>query len=83
MIKKVIDEVKSTPWIILGGLVVLVCVTACSAVPARKLSKVPPGYAMLPNGRDPINPEKTSPLYTAATHGAEENALSVGRNPAP
>jgi len=73
MDKRVIDEVRPNPWITLGGLVVGVCLTACSATPPRQLSKVPPAYAMLPNGRDPINPEQPSPLYAAATHGAKEN----------
>ena len=73
MIKKVFDEMRAKPWIILGGLVVGVCLTACTTVPPRQLSKNPPAYAMLPNGRDPINPDRSSPLYAAATRGAKEN----------
>src|SRR5436190_12233053 len=44
-------------------------VAACASVPHRELSLKPATYAMLPNGHDPLNPGKVSPLYAAAAPG--------------
>src|SRR6476661_8999809 len=44
-------------------------VAACASVPHRELSLQPATYAMLPNGHDPLNPGKVSPLYAAAAPG--------------
>jgi len=44
-------------------------VAACASVPHRQLSLKPATYAMLPNGHDPLNPGKVSPLYAAAAPG--------------
>ncbi len=41
----------------------------CASPPARVLSEKPALYAMLPNGHDPLNPERLSPLYAEAAAG--------------
>ena len=44
-------------------------VAGCGSAPHRALSQQPASYAMLPNGNDPLNPGKVSPLYAAAAPG--------------
>jgi len=45
----------------------------CASDGTRELSRVPPRFATLPNGHDPLNPERLSPIYDPATSGIEEN----------
>ena len=50
-----------------ANLPVLCCILSifvgCSSTPTRNLSESAPLYAQLPNGNDPLNPEKRSALY--------------------
>src|SRR4029453_12493914 len=39
----------------------------CSSPPDRVLPKVAPFYATLPNGYEPLNPTKPSPIYADVT----------------
>ena len=64
-------------WIILTGFLVVLLLAGCGSPPERQLSAAPPLYAMLPNGNDPMNPDQASPLYAAATGGAEGNFVRI------
>src|SRR4029079_7095397 len=48
----------------------------CASPPGRVLSQKSPAYAMLPNGMDPLNPQRVSPMYAAATEG-EPNGVRL------
>jgi len=48
----------------------------CASPPQRVLSQKSPAYAMLPNGMDPLNPQRVSPMYAAATEG-EPNGVRL------
>ena len=67
-------KLKLKPSIILAGALATLLVAGCVSVPHRVLSQKPAVYAMLPNGNDPLNPDKVSPLYGAAASG-ETNAI--------
>jgi predicted acylesterase/phospholipase RssA len=59
---------------ILAGVVAGLLLTGCGSVPHRTLSTNPAAYAILPNGNDPLNPDKISPLYAAVAPG-KTNAI--------
>jgi len=63
---------KNAPSILTATLVAVLLV-GCGTVPERQLSSVPSAYATLPNGHDPLNPERLSPNYIAAAAGVEGN----------
>ncbi len=58
--------------LILAGLIVALVLTGCASAPERELSQEPAYYAVLPNGHDPLDPDRLSPLYESATSGIEE-----------
>jgi hypothetical protein len=60
------------PKIVLSAAALLLA--GCASPPERALSQKAPAYAMLPNGYDPLNPDKLSPLYAAAA-GGEANII--------
>ncbi|HEY2675805.1 MAG TPA: patatin-like phospholipase family protein [Steroidobacteraceae bacterium] len=60
---------------VLTALVVALLLAACTSAPQRALSLKAPLYASLPNGHDPLNPDKLSPVYAAATAGSGENFI--------
>jgi hypothetical protein len=62
------------PLMILAGAVAILLLAGCGSVPHRVLSQRPATYAMLPNGNDPLYPDKVSPLYAAAASG-KTNAI--------
>jgi predicted acylesterase/phospholipase RssA len=45
------------------SLLALLIVAACTSPPQRVLSKFAPTYATLPNGYEPLDPSKPSPIY--------------------
>ncbi len=58
----------------LSGLLVTLTLAGCASTPPeRELSTKDPIYAALPNGHDPIYPERISPMYVAAAEGANSN----------
>ena len=57
---------------VFAGVVAALLLAGCASPPERVLSQKSPAYAMLPNGHDPLNPERISPLF-AATAAAGEN----------
>ena len=48
----------------------------CASTPKRSLSQNAPAYATLPNGYDPLNPDRLSPVFVAAT-GGESNVIRL------
>ena len=58
--------------VILTGVMVALVLAGCSSVPERELSLKPASYAALPNGHDPLNPDRLSPAYDAT-----ETALAL------
>ena len=48
----------------------------CASAPPRVLSQKGSAYAMLPNGMDPLNPQRVSPMFAAATEG-EPNGVRL------
>lgn len=61
-------------WILFAAIVVTMQLAGCASPPHRTLSQNAPKYAMLPNGMDPLNPQKPSPMFTAA-QGTEPNLV--------
>ena len=55
------------------SIVLVLLAAGCGSVPERTLSDSPATYAMLPDGRDPMNPDQLSAVYAAAAQGAEGN----------
>jgi len=54
--------------ILIAGMAALL-LAGCASAPERVLSRKAPAYAMLPNGHDPLNPDRISPLFAAAAGG--------------
>jgi Patatin-like phospholipase len=58
-------------------LLTALILVGCSSPPDRVLSDISPTYATLPNGHDPVNPEKLSKLYAALAAKAGDNAVRM------
>ena len=61
--------------VILAAVVVPLLLAGCASAPERVLSHKAPSYAALPNGHDPLNPDKLSPVYAALTSGSGESII--------
>jgi predicted acylesterase/phospholipase RssA len=60
----------------LTGLLVTLTLAGCATTPPeRALSTKEPAYAALPNGHDPMNPDRISPMYATAAGGSEGNLV--------
>src|SRR6185295_16630879 len=51
--------------IVIAGVVTALLLAGCASAPERVLSLKAPAYAMLPNGNDPLNPDRLSPMYAS------------------
>ena len=60
--------------IVFAGVVAALLLAGCASTPERVLSQKAPAYATLPNGYDPLNPDRLSPVYVAAA-GGEANVI--------
>lgn len=58
--------------------VLLAFLTGCSSAPERELSQQPIPYVELPNGHDPLNPERLA--HAAGTLPADEGVVPVLEN---
>jgi len=58
---------------VLTSVLVMLILAGCASSPERELSQTVPMYASLPNGHDPLNPDRLAPMYVAATSGVERN----------
>jgi hypothetical protein len=52
-----------------AGVVAALLLAGCASISERVLSQNEPGYATLPNGYDPLNPNRISPLYAEVAAG--------------
>jgi hypothetical protein len=55
--------------IVFAGVVAALLLAGCASPPERLLSQKAPAYAALPNGYEPLNSGKISPLYAAVAAG--------------
>ncbi|MFK7848520.1 MAG: patatin-like phospholipase family protein [Rhodothermales bacterium] len=60
---------------VLTSLLVMLILAGCASTPERELSQKTPMYAALPNGHDPLNPDRLSPMYVAMTSDVEGNFM--------
>jgi len=60
--------------IVIAGVVSALLLAGCASPPHRVLSQKAPTYAMLPNGMDPLKPDRISPMFVAAA-GGEPNFI--------
>src|SRR6185436_17893164 len=67
-------SLKHKDLIVFAGVVAALLLAGCASTPERALSQKAPAYATLPNGHDPLNPGKLSPLYASAA-GGEPNLI--------
>src|SRR5215471_3289630 len=70
------SSMRHSKLIIFLGVVAALLLAGCASAPERVLSKQDPGYAALPNGHDPLNPDQVSPAYAAAA-GGEANIVRL------
>jgi predicted acylesterase/phospholipase RssA len=54
---------------VFAAVVAALLLAGCASHPERVLSRKVSAYAMLPNGMDPLNPQRVSPMFAAATEG--------------
>ncbi len=62
-------------FMVLLGLLALSLLAACASPPERELSLNAPSYATLPNGSEPLNPTRPSPLYAEVTAVPGDNLV--------
>lgn len=58
--------------VILAGVMVALLMAGCVSAPERELSQTPAFYAALPNGHDPLSPDRFSPLVDPNDSPLEE-----------
>src|SRR5215475_7079185 len=61
--------------VVLPGILASLLLAACASAPARVLSSIAPSYATLPNGYEPLNPTRPSPIYAAVTAVPGDNLI--------
>jgi Patatin-like phospholipase len=62
-------SVRHKKLIVFAGVVATLLLAGCASTPERVLSQKAPAYASLPNGYDPLNPNRISPLYAEVMTG--------------
>jgi hypothetical protein len=62
-------NMRQKKLIIFAAVVTTLLLAGCASAPERVLSLQPPAYAALPNGHDPLNPDRLSPIYVAMAEG--------------
>jgi len=61
--------------LLVAGVTAVLLLAGCASPPERSLSRSVPAYATLPNGNDPFDPSKASPLYAAEMRGRGDNVI--------
>jgi hypothetical protein len=56
-------------WTVLAAVLAALLLAGCASPPERVLSQKAPVYAMLPNGMDPLDPQRVSPMFAEAAQG--------------
>jgi len=67
---------KSKTLTVFAGVVAALLLAGCASAPGRVLSQKPSAYASLPNGYDPLNPDRLSPMYASGA-GEERNFIRL------
>ena len=62
--------------IVIAGVVTALLLAGCASAPERVLSQKASAYASLPNGYDPLNPDRLSPMYASGA-GEERNFIRL------
>lgn len=52
--------------VVFVGVMATLALAGCASPPERVLSEKSPAYAVLPNGYDPLKPNRFSPVYAVA-----------------
>ena len=60
---------RFTPKALFLAVLATLLLAGCASTPHRVLSQQAPAYAALPNGYDPLNPSRISPLYAEFAAG--------------
>src|SRR5438270_13634762 len=64
---------------VFAAVLAALLLAGCASPPARVLSQKSSAYAMLPNGMDPLDPQRVSPMYAAATDGERNGVRRLER----
>lgn len=60
---------------VLSSFLLMIILVGCASSPERELSQKTSMYASLPNGYDPLNPARLSPMYLTAMPGGKGNFI--------
>ena len=60
---------------VLSSFLLMFILVGCASSPERELSQKTPMYAALPNGYDPLNPGRLSPMYLSAMPDVKGNFI--------
>src|SRR5215472_6374039 len=60
---------------VVQGILALLLLAGCASSPPRALSSIAPSYATLPNGYEPLNPTRLSPIYAAVAAVPGDNVI--------
>ena len=66
--------IRRTITVVSSSLLMIILV-GCASSPERELSQKTSMYASLPNGYDPLNPARLSPMYLTAMPGGKGNFI--------
>jgi hypothetical protein len=66
---------RSTPLLFLLAILATLFAAGCSTAPERALSREPVRYASLPNGHDPLNPDRLLPGESVVRASVEEGVI--------
>jgi hypothetical protein len=67
-------DANPTTRMFMAGVLVMLALTGCASTPPeRELSTKAPTYASLPNGHNPMSPDRLSSMYATAASGTEAN----------
>ena len=66
---------RSRNLTVLSSILLVLVLAGCASAPEREISREVAPYATLQNGNDPLNPDRLSPYFKAATSGIEEGVI--------
>lgn len=61
--------------VVCANLTVALFLAGCASPPERTLSVKPPSYATLPNGFEPLSPDRLSSIYATSSSGSDESMI--------
>ena len=60
---------------VVASILLALVLAGCASAPEREISREVAPYATLQNGNDPLNPDRLSPYFKAATSGIEQGVI--------